>query len=97
MWEVTGLYSDISIITDDETYWEDNMKIINEIELWILWTEWEYKVIPDRWEAISFAIKNAKESDIVIVTGMWTFTSRNVWGAEEDWNDRDVIRRALGK
>lgn len=95
MWEVTWVYADFSIITDDETYWEDSSKIIKEIEIWIIWTEWEYKVIPDRWEAISYALKNAKDDDIVIVTWMWNFTSRNVWWKEEEWSDVEFVKKEL--
>lgn len=97
LWEVSWNFADFSILTDDETYWEDSMKIIFEVEEWIKKTTWEYKIIQDRWDAIRFALWNAKKWDIVIITWMWNFDSRNVWWVEEKWSDKEVCREFLGK
>lgn len=95
MWEIAWLYADFSVITDDETYGEDSMQIINDVLKWVKLTQWEYKVIQDRWEAILYALKNAKRWDIVIVTWMWNFETRNIWWIEEEWSDKKVIEEFL--
>ena len=92
MWEIAGLYADYSIITDDETYWEDSMEIINDIEKWIKETNGEYIVMQDRKEAIKFAIQNARQWDIVIITGLWAFESRNIWWKESEWSDLEIVK-----
>lgn len=97
MWEISWLYSDISIITDDETYGENSMKIIDEIVRWIKLTKWEYIIIQDRKEAIHHTLKNAKRWDIVIISWMWNFDTRNVWWKEEEWNDKKIIEEFYSK
>ena len=92
MWEIAWLLADISIITDDETYWEDSVSIIQEVEKWLIWTKWEYKIIQNRWHAISYALKNATAWDIVIITWLWNFDTRNIWWVEEKWNDTEIIK-----
>ena len=93
MWEISWIYADYSVITDDETYWEDSLEIIRDVEKWIIWTKWNYQIIPDRKEAIFYTLNNAKKWDIVIVTGLWSFDSRNIWWIEEKWSDKEVIGR----
>lgn len=97
MWEITGKFADFSMITEDETYWEDSMKIIKEVEKWIIWTKWEYKIIQERSGAISYVLENAKKEDIVIITWMWSFNTRNIWGIEEKWSDIEFIKNFLNQ
>jgi len=97
LWKITWTYADFSVITDDETYWEDSMKIIKEVEAWIIWTKWKYKIIQDRGEAIKYAISNAKKGDIVIVTWMWNFDTRNIWWVEEEWSDVGFVKKEVEK
>ena len=94
MWEVAGIFADFSIITDDETYWEDSMSIIRDVQKWIIWTDWDYTVIQDRKEAILFALDNAKAWDIVLISWVWNFESRNMW-EEMEWNERKIIREHI--
>ena len=97
LWEISWKFADFTVLTDDETYWEDSMKIISEVEEWLEKTTWKYEIIQDRWEAIKFALKNAKKWDIVIITWMGNFNSRNIWGIEEEWNDGEVCKNFFDK
>jgi UDP-N-acetylmuramoyl-L-alanyl-D-glutamate--2,6-diaminopimelate ligase len=101
LWEIAWNWADFSVLTDDETYWEDSMKIISEVEEWfkssILGATWKYKIIQDRWDAIRFALWNAKKWDVVIITWMGAFDSRNIWWIEEDWNDWLICKEFFKK
>ena len=69
MGEVAGRYSDLCIITSDNPRYEDPVKIIEDILPGIAKTHCPYKVIVDRREAIEYAIKNARENDLIILAG----------------------------
>ena len=52
----------------------------------------------DRREAISFALKNAKSGDVVLITGKGTdpyIMRKN--GEKEKWSDKEVVREELKK
>ena len=91
MGDVAAKIADYVVLTEDETYGEDNEKIMEEIEAGFPDNFIAYKKINKREEAIYFALKNAKSGDIVLVAGMGAFNSRNM-GAEEEWSDIKVIQ-----
>jgi len=53
--------------------------------------------IPNRELAIHYAIKNAKQDDLVIITGMGDFDTRMLVDGAIPWNEREIIRQALRK
>ena len=61
-------YSDLVIITEDNSRSEDPDSIICDIMLGID-KEKDYKIIKNRKEAINFAIKNARGGDIILLVG----------------------------
>lgn len=91
MWEISWIYADMSIITDDETYGEDSMLIINDVLKGLRWTQWEHLVIQDRLKAIHYVLKNARRWDILIICWMWNFDTRNIWWIEEKWSDKGAV------
>jgi UDP-N-acetylmuramoyl-L-alanyl-D-glutamate--2,6-diaminopimelate ligase len=52
--------------------------------------------IPNRQEAIDFAIKAAKKGDIVVLCGKGHEQSMNIEGVEYPWDERKAIKKALG-
>lgn len=54
-------------------------------------------LIPDRKEAIRFAISIAKKGDVVIMTGKSTEKSMNYGKGEEAWDEYDAVKEALTK
>ena len=90
MGQVAGTYADLSILTDDETYGEPSEKIISEVTKGLP-KDASYEVIPDRGEAIAHALSVAKPGDFVIITGLGSFTSRNIGSKEENWSDAKVV------
>ena len=71
----------------------DIEKIMKDIEKWFKKNFIAYKKINDREKAINFALKNARNNDIVVITWMWAFCSRNNWIEEIEWNDKEVVEK----
>ncbi|KAB3538594.1 UDP-N-acetylmuramoyl-L-alanyl-D-glutamate--2,6-diaminopimelate ligase [Alkaliphilus pronyensis] len=69
MGEISGEYSDFTILTSDNPRSEDPNIILSMIEEGIKSTKGNYIIIEDRKEAIRYAIKEANKGDIVLIAG----------------------------
>ncbi len=69
MGEASGRLADITVITSDNPRTEPPLSILADIETGINKTKGEYIKIPDRTDAIKYAISNAKDGDMVIIAG----------------------------
>lgn len=69
MGKISGENSDFTIITSDNSRTENPIAIIRDIEKGICDVTDEYIVIPDRYNAIEYALANARENDIVLLAG----------------------------
>ncbi|MBU1136812.1 UDP-N-acetylmuramoyl-L-alanyl-D-glutamate--2,6-diaminopimelate ligase [Patescibacteria group bacterium] len=96
MGEIAEKYLDEIIITNEDPYDEDPSEIINEVAGGI--KEKKVKKILDRREAISLALRTAKEGDIVIITGKgcepWLMAAG---GRKIPWDDRKVVQEEISK
>ena len=54
-------------------------------------------LIEDRKEAMDYAIRHAKKGDVIVVTGMGSFTTRTMNDGPMDWDDREVARELIQK
>lgn len=84
------------IITDEDPYDEDPMKIINEVASGV--TRHTPHRIIDRREAIRFALSQARTGDVVLITGKGTdpyIMGPN--GTKEIWDDATVAKEELNK
>ncbi len=95
--EIVSQYADFIIITNDEPYREDPMRIIQEITAGIKNKKSgeDFWVIPDRREAIKKALQLGKSGDIIAITGMGAEESMVVGDQKIPWDDRKVIRELL--
>jgi UDP-N-acetylmuramoyl-L-alanyl-D-glutamate--2,6-diaminopimelate ligase len=96
MGAVADEYCDEIILTNEDPYDEDPLKIITDIQEGV--TRHEAKVIVDRREAIREAIKLAKKGDVVLITGKGTdpyIMGAN--GSRIKWDDATVAREELQK
>lgn len=96
MGKVADDYCDEIILTNEDPYDEDPMKIINEINGGI--SEGRAKIVLDRREAIATGICNARAGDVVIITGKGTdpyIMEAN--GRKTPWDDATVAREELEK
>ena len=93
--EIASKNADVVILTNDEPYYEDPERIIDEIERGVQKKRDNFYRIPDRREAIVQALKLAQIGDIVLVTGMGAEDSIAIGGKHIPWNDRQVIEEEL--
>lgn len=99
MGKIVAEHSDITIVTDEETYTEDPSIIREAILSGAKQTgkkmNEEIFLIEDRYKAIEFAIKEAKKDDIIVLTGMGSFETRSMNGGEIEWDERKVVREII--
>ena len=89
---VSGEMSDLSVITSDDPDREDPRKICEEIASYC---KGEYVVIPDRAEAIHYAVKEARSGDIIILAGKGHENYMKINGEKIPFNERDEVMKGL--
>jgi len=98
MGAVADQLADVVILTDDDPYSEDSIKIIEEISKGIKRKEGQYFwKIPTRYEAIRFALLIAQPKDTVVIAGKGAETVQMNAGRKIEWDDRKVVREILSK
>ena len=98
MGEASDKSADIMILTREDNRSESAVKICEEIATGIKGKQRdkEYFIIPDRREAIKFALGQAQGSDdLVVITGKGHEQSLNIDGKETSWDDREIVREAV--
>lgn len=93
--EVSGKYSDLSILTADNPRYENNDDIIKDILVGMDKTLGKYVIISDRKEAIREAIVTAKEGDIILILGKGHETYQEIEGVRYPFDERVVIREII--
>lgn len=91
MGEVSGRLSDISVITEDNSRYEDVNDIIADIKVGIDRTEGKYIIIPNRVDAIRYCIENAQEGDIIVLAGKGHEDYQEIRGVKYHLDEREVI------
>ena len=74
----------------------DIKDIIKDIEVGLAKTDGTYLVIPDRREAIFYAIRNAEEGDMIAIIGKGHEDYQIVGNQRLDYSDRVTVARLLG-
>src|SRR5258707_2848649 len=95
MGEASGRLSDLTILTNDNPRQEDPLKIISDIVVGLQKTNGKYLIEPDREKAISMAIDEAREGDIVLLAGKGHEDYQVLAETTLPWDDREQARRAL--
>jgi len=94
MWQVVSERSDVVILTQDDDYSEPTSEIIKDVLPWINRREWDdFWIIPDRKNAIRYALVSAEPGDVVLVAGKWDEHAMitNEWPVK--WHDKHVIQK----
>jgi UDP-N-acetylmuramoyl-L-alanyl-D-glutamate--2,6-diaminopimelate ligase len=86
-------YSDACVITSDNPRSEDPLAIIREIEAGMRGKG--HLSMPDRAEAISYAVKNSLSGDIILVAGKGHETTQQFADRTIDFDDRKHAAKAL--
>lgn len=95
MGEISGRLSDLSVITEDNSRFEDVMDIIEDIKVGIHKTNGKYVVIPDRTDAIHYCIENAQDGDIIVLAGKGHEDYQDKNGKKTHYDEREVIEEYL--
>ena len=95
MGEVSGRLADFTIITSDNPRFEEPMDIIADIVTGIEPTGGQYIKIPDRKEAIRYAIENGQPGDIVVLAGKGHEDYQEIKGVKYPMDERVLIREVL--
>ncbi len=90
-----SLYADFSVLTDDNPDREDSTDIIADIEKHL--GDAPHIAIPDRKEAIEYAVSMASEGDIVLFAGKGHETYQLIDGKKLPFSEKDCILKAAEK
>ena len=86
-------HSDACVVTSDNPRSEDPLTIIREIEGGLKGKA--FRSIPDRAEAIDFAIANSLSGDIILIAGKGHETTQQFAEETIDFDDRKHASKAL--
>jgi len=85
---------DLAIVTSDNPRSEEPEAIIADI-LAGMDSKARPKVIPDRREAIAWAVKNARKDDIIVLMGKGQETYQEILGVKHHLDEREEVAKAL--
>ena len=99
MGKISSQFSDIIILTAEDSRNENVEKIILEIEKGIdrKFDKKNLLKIPDRKKAIFKALELAQKGDIILITGKGHETSMNLGLGEIPWSEHEAVKEALQK
>lgn len=95
MGEIAGTMADFVIVTSDNPRTENPLKIIEDIMEGLRKTNVEYVIIPDRFEAIKYAITNAKENDFIVLAGKGHEDYQILKDRTIHFDEREVVKAIL--
>ncbi len=95
MGEVSGNLADLTIITSDNPRFEEPMDIISDIKFGINKTSGDYVEIPDRKDAIKYAIENGQPGDVIVLAGKGHEDYQEIKGKKYPMDERVLIREVL--
>ena len=95
MGETSGRLSDLSVITEDNSRFEDVMDIIEDIKVGIAKTDGKYVVVPNRKNAIKYCIENAEDGDIIVLAGKGHEDYQEIKGVKYHMDERELIAENL--
>ena len=92
---VSGKMSDFPVFTSDDPDFEDPRSICEEIASYCEKAGGEYVIIPDRAEAVNYAVKMAQSGDILILAGKGHEEYMKIKGEKLPFNEREEVIRAF--
>ena len=95
MGEVSGRLADLTIITSDNPRFEKPLDIIADIRTGIEKTDGKYIEIPDRKEAIAWAIHHGQKGDVIVLAGKGHEDYQEIEGKKYPMDERVLIREIL--
>lgn len=84
--------ADFCILTSDNPDNESPLAIISEIAVYFTSGTCPYIAIPDRKEAIEYALKNSEDGDIILLAGKGHESYQMIKGKRESFSEAEIIR-----
>lgn len=97
MGEVIGRLSELAIITSDNPRTEDVMDIIEDIKVGMAKSNGNYVVIPDREEAVAYALEHAEKGDLIILLGKGQEEYQEINGVKHHYSEREAVVKGMKK
>ena len=91
MGEASGRLSDLSVITEDNSRFEDVMDIIEDIKTGLHKTDGKYVVVPNRKDAIRYCMEIARDGDIIVLAGKGHEDYQEIKGVKYHMDERELI------
>ncbi len=91
MGEVSGRLADFTVITSDNPRFEEPGAIIADIVTGISRTGGAYVTIPDRGEAVAWAVAHGKPGDIIVLAGKGHEDYQEIKGVKYHMDDRELV------
>lgn len=95
MGEVAAEYSDFLIVTSDNPRLEDPLAIIDDILPGVKKHQTEYVVVPNRKEAIFYAVQHAQPGDVVVLAGKGHEDYQVLGNEKIHFDEREIVQEAL--
>ncbi|MBR2409854.1 MAG: UDP-N-acetylmuramoyl-L-alanyl-D-glutamate--2,6-diaminopimelate ligase [Lachnospiraceae bacterium] len=97
MGEISSRYADLTIVTSDNPRFEEPEAIIEDILTGVKKADGAYVTIPDRKEAIRYAILNAKEEDVIVLAGKGHEDYQEIRGVKYPMDERVLINEIISE
>ena len=97
MGKAAAEFADLSILTADNSRDEETTDIIADIKSTLVPAGGHYVEIPDRREAIEYAMTHAEKGDMIAVIGKGHEDYQEVKGVRTHFLDREVILETAAK
>ena len=97
MGEISSRYADLTIVTSDNPRNEEPEAIIEDILTGVKKANGAYVTVPDRKEAIRYALLNAKEEDVIVLAGKGHEDYQEIKGVKYPMDERVLIREIIAE
>ena len=95
MGEVSSRLADLTIVTSDNPRFEEPMAIIEDILTGVKKADGAYVTIPDRRDAVRYAVENAEEGDIIVLAGKGHEDYQEIKGVKYHMDERELLSDAI--
>ncbi len=97
MGEISSRYADLTIVTSDNPRFEEPEAIIEDILTGVKKADGAYVTVPDRKEAIRYAILNVRDEDVIVLAGKGHEDYQEIKGVKYPMDERVLIHEILSE
>jgi len=97
MGEISSRYADLTVVTSDNPRFEEPEAIIEDILTGVRKADGAYVTVPDRKEAIRYAILNAQDEDVIVLAGKGHEDYQEIKGVKYPLDERVLIEEILSE